>query len=93
MDRRSFLSLSPAFPAAAVSASLLLKEEGKPDIELGLNVLHLKAGDTLVLTLDGRISEDSAERIKAHLQHALPKTKALILGDGMKIEGVLRGAE
>jgi len=91
VDRRSFLSLSPAFPAAAVSASLLLKEDGKPDLELGLNVLHLQEGDTLVLTLDGRITQDMADRIKAHIEHVLPKIKAFILSEGMKIEGVLRG--
>jgi len=93
MNRRSFLSLTPAFPAAAVSASLVLKEPSQPDIELGLNVLHLQEGDILVLTVNGYITQDNAARIKSNLEHLLPKTKAIILAEGMKVEGVLRGVK
>jgi hypothetical protein len=93
MNRRNFLALTPAFPVAAVSASLVLREEGKKPIELGINVLNLRDGDRLVLTFPESISADGAARVKTMVEQALPKVKALLFTDGMKIEGVLRNAD
>ncbi len=93
MNRRSFLSMSPAFPVAAVSASVVLREEGKPPVELDVSVLRLQEGDRLIVTVPGMLSIASAERIKAALHQAIPMAQAVILSDGMKIEGVLRGSD
>lgn len=53
MNRREFVSLAPAFPVAAVTASLTLREDGHEPVELGVQVLKLQPGDTLVLQCAG----------------------------------------
>ena len=92
MNRREFVKLSQAFPVAAVTASLTLREEGKPDVEgLDVSVLRVQPGDIVVLSVPGCISSHTAERIKAQWESLCPGTRAAVLGDGMKIDGVLRG--
>lgn len=92
MNRRDFVKLSPAFPVAAVTATLTLKEEGQPPIGgLDVSVLKLEPGDVVVLRVEGHILMATAERIKAHWECAVPGTRAFILADGMTVEGVLRG--
>lgn len=90
MDRRSFLKLSPAFPVGAVSAAIVLREEGKEDVELDISVLKTQPGDTLVLSTPHMISQETAARIKAHLQHEWPTLKAIITDGGLRIDGVIR---
>ncbi len=90
MNRRSFLKMSPALPVGAVTASLVLREEGKEPIELDISVLKVQAGDTLVLSCERPMSQDTAARIKAYVEHVWPELKALILQDGLKIDGVIR---
>lgn len=90
MDRRSFVKMSAALPAAAVTASLTLKEEGKPPIEgLDVSVLRLQPSDTLVISAPGNISADVANRLRQMVEASLD-CRAIILGDGLKVEGVLR---
>ena len=91
MNRRDFVKLSPAFPAAAVTATLTLKEDGKRPINLDVSVLKLERGDTLVLSCDGDMSMNTADRIRFEVEHLLPGIKALIVADGLNVEGVLRG--
>jgi hypothetical protein len=93
MNRRSFIKLSPAFPAGAVSAALVLKEDGKDEISLDLAVLKTQPGDILVLTAPSAISPDTAERLSKHFEHAFPGLKAMVLGDGLKVDGVIRTTE
>lgn len=93
MDRRHFLAMAPAFPTAAMSASLTLREEGKPDINLDLSVLKLQPGDVLVLTVPGSIHDDTAAYIKASVAAVFhPKDiKVMVMSDGLSVAGVLRG--
>jgi len=91
MKRRDFVKLAPAFPVAAVTASLTLRETGKEPVELDVSVLKCQPGDTLVLTAPDNISEDTAARIKAWIEHTFEnRIKAMVLGDGLTIEGVIR---
>ena len=91
MDRRSFLALSPAFPVAAASATLTLKREGEPPVELDVSILKTQPGDCVILSAPGPITQDIAQRLKDMWEHGVPGTKAVILSDGMKVDGVLRG--
>lgn len=91
MNRRQFLALGPAFPAATVSASLIVKEDGKEALELGVNVLRLQPGDALVLRCKGRISYEQQERIAAVIKNQFPGMKAFVLDSDITLEGVLRG--
>jgi len=50
--------------------------------------LTLKPGDVLVLSVEGAISMECAERIKSYMTDVLPDHKVIVLGDGIKI-GVL----
>ncbi len=93
MNRRNFLAMTPAFPVAAISASLVLREKDKPPVELDLSVLKLQPGDKVVLSVPLSISRDTADRIRSMWEQAIPGTTALILADGMKVDGVLRGSE
>lgn len=94
MNRREFVKLGPAFPAAAVTATLTLKEEGMPAVEgLDVSVLRLKAGDYVVLRCDGHITQDAAARIKAAWADAVPGTAAIVLDAGIRVDGVLRWPE
>ena len=94
MNRRQFVRLAPAFPVAAVTATLTLKEDGKPPIEgLSVSVLKLQPGDIVVLRCAGSIPMATADRIKAMWEQFVPNTKAIILADGMTVEGILRGPE
>ena len=92
MNRRNFLALAPAFPAAAVTATVTLKREGEPAIDgLGVSVLKCQPGDYVVLSVDASLSFETAERIRAMWEHSVPGTKAIVLSDGMKLHGVMRG--
>ena len=90
MDRRTFVKLAPAFPAAAVSASLILKEDGHAPIELDISVLKAHAGDILVLSYAGKMSSETGERIRQHVKHIHPQLKALVLSEGLRLDGVIR---
>lgn len=90
MDRRSFLKLSPALPVGAVTASLVLREDGREPVTLDVSVLKTQPGDVLVLSTPNPISEEAARRIKAHVEHVWPELKAMVMGDGLKLDGVIR---
>lgn len=90
MNRRSFLALTPAFPSAAVTASLVLREEGKSPVELDVNVLRVQPGDTLILSAPEAISAETAARIKTFVEREFLGIRALILSDGLSIDGVVR---
>jgi hypothetical protein len=91
MNRRSFLNLTPAFPAAAVTASLTLREEGKPAIDgLDVSVLKLQPGDTIVLRTDSNMPFETMERLKANVEYLFPDVKVMVLMDGLTVDGVLR---
>jgi len=87
MDRRSFLKA----PAAAATAALVVREDGKAPLELDLAVLHMQAGDVLVLSVPGSISQETSTRLTACFEARWPQITVLVLGDGMKVDGVLRG--
>lgn len=88
MNRRQFLELPAALPAAG--ALTLTTPTGET---FDVQVLRLKAGDRLVLTTPHAISHDTAERVRTFLEHHLAalNVTAMVLSDGMKIAGVLRG--
>ena len=90
MDRRSFIKMSPAFPAGAVSAALVLKEEGREDVSLDISVLKTQPGDIIVLTAPGGVSDEVATMLQAHIERIFPTLKAIVLGDGLKVDGVIR---
>lgn len=90
MNGREFVKLAPAFPAAAVTASLTLREEGKESVELDVSVLKCQPGDTLVLRSTGRLHMEDCERIQQHFEHIFPGLKAIVLKDGMTLDGVIR---
>lgn len=56
-----------------------------------VSVLKVEPGDTLVLTLNGHCSQEMAESIKALAEERWPGMKAMVLGEGLKVSGVLRG--
>jgi len=91
MNRRNFLALTPAFPAAA-KATLTLTD-GQVSTDLDVSILKTQDGDRVILSCAGHISRDAADRIRAMWEQAMPGTKAIVLLDGMKVEGVLRGPE
>jgi hypothetical protein len=92
MNRRHFIGLTPAFPAAAVTASLTLREEGKPTIDgLDVSVLRVKPGDVVILRCTGHITHDYANRIVEYVTRLLPEgATAMVLGDDLSVDGVLR---
>ena len=91
MNRREFVALTPAFPAATVTASLTLREDGKEPIELDVSVLKCQPGDTLVLRHQGHISMETAERIKRYIEDGFDgRVKAMVLDGGLSLDGVLR---
>jgi hypothetical protein len=50
--------------------------------------LSLNEGDILVLSSDQHLREETAERLRQHLEREIPGHKVLILGEGLKL-GVL----
>lgn len=90
MDRREFVKLTPAFAAGAVSASLVLREDGKEPVELDVSVLKLREGDTLVMSTAGPIPAETAERIKVWVEDKFPGIRAMVMGDSLRVDGVLR---
>jgi hypothetical protein len=94
MNRRQFVKLSTAFPAATVTASLTLHKDGEPPINnLDLSVLRVQPDDIVVLHCDGPIDEAQAARLKALWEARFPHTRAVVLGDGLSVAGVLRSTE
>lgn len=93
MDRREFVKLAP-LGSAAVAASLTVPEDEKNAITFDVSVLRVKRGDVVVLTAPGFISDETADRLKKFLEFQLETlgASAWILGDGLKVDGVLRGA-
>jgi len=90
MDRRSFFALAPAFPAG-VSAALVVKKDDQEDFTvLDISVLKTQPGDVVVFSAPGEISPDTADRLMKHFERHFPTLKAMVLGDAMKIQSVLR---
>ena len=95
MDRRSFIKCSGS-TAAAVTATLTVHEDGKESIAgLDISVLRLKPGDVLILRAPGRITADTAARLKDYVERALAPmdVKAFIFGDGLRVDGILRSGD
>lgn len=90
MNRREFVALTPAFPAAAVSASLTVRETGKDPIDLDVSVLKLQPGDVLVLRSAQSLSQNQVARISALIQDRFG-VKALVLDADLSLDGVIRG--
>ena len=91
MNRREFVKLAPAFPAAAVSATLVVREEGKEPINCDVSVLKCQPGDTLVLKCGGLITADRAVRMTASIENLFDnRVRVMILDSSMSLEGVLR---
>jgi hypothetical protein len=88
INRRDLLKM--AFPVGAASVALLIKEDGKPAVELDVSVLKCQPGDVIVLSCPGPISQEHAERIKAYFEQAFPILKAIVMSDGLKVDGVIR---
>lgn len=91
MDRRLFIKMSPAFPAAAVAATLTITEDGKPPIDLDVRVLKLQQGDTVVLSSPRLLRVEECHMIRRYWEDNHEGIKAMVLVDGMKVDGVLRG--
>jgi hypothetical protein len=93
MNRRDFVKMAPAFPAAAVTATLTLRENGKDPVELDVSVLKLQRGDTVVLRCHERVTKEMADRIKGDFSSTFEDmgVKAMVLDKTVSIEGVLRG--
>jgi hypothetical protein len=91
MNRRSFLKLSPAFPVGAMSAALVVHEDGKDDLELDVSVLKVQTGDILVLsTPKDLISCAEIENVSAILKQTFPTLQVVVLSNGWKLDGVIR---
>lgn len=92
MNRREFVKMAPAFPAAAITATMTLNEQGKEPIDLDLSVLTLESGDTIVLKCADYLTQEAADRIKSYFEYTFEERgiKAMVLDKGMSIEGVLR---
>lgn len=89
ISRRKFLGLTPAFPATA-AVTLTLNQKNAEPVSMDASVLKLQKGDTLVISCHGPVSAETAYRIKAHVEHSFPGIKAILMSDGLKLEGVLR---
>jgi hypothetical protein len=92
-SRRTFLKLSPAFPAGALTASLVVKADGQELQSFDLSVLKAQAGDIIVLTAPGPISQDTATRLRKCWDATFPTLQAMVMGDGLRVDGVLRPDE
>lgn len=90
MSKRDVVRLSPAFPVADVSASLVLREDGKEPVEVGVSVLNVKAGDTLVLRSASPMPADRVEYIGKQIELIFPGVKAMVLDGDLELSGVLR---
>lgn len=92
LSRRSFVKLASAFPAAAVTATLTLREDGHDPIEgLAVTVLHVEPDDVVILTVSDHIRDETVRRIEAAWSRAVPGTRAIVVDSGMTVAGVLRG--
>jgi hypothetical protein len=90
IDRRSLLKYavqSATLPAVVLS----VRDEGEPPVDLDIGVLRLQAGDLVILTAPGSISEPTAQRLKQAFESLLPTgVQVAVMGDGLKVDGVLR---
>lgn len=94
MNRRDFIAMAPAFPAATIAATLTLREDGKEPVDLDVSVLKVEPGDIVVLKATQYISQEGAEYVKAYLEdRVFPGCKALVLTGGLSVQGVLRTNE
>lgn len=79
-------------PGGAEHGSVELKsEESQPFLRcLGdVQRLEMKEGDIVVFTAPGLIDDATAERLKSTFERQFPGRKAMILGDGLHVSGVL----
>lgn len=58
------------------------------DLQVEIEKLDVRDGDLFVITFPGSISADVAERIRAQWEHAFPNRKAVVFGDGGKVERI-----
>lgn len=59
--------------------------------ELGVSILNAQEGDILVISCQSSISQETAARISLWVEKEFPKIKVMVLGDGLKVDGVIRG--
>lgn len=55
-----------------------------------VEVLDVKPEDTVIISVEGCISQETAERIKQVFHNELPNQKCLVLSEGISLK-VLRG--
>lgn len=87
MNRRSFLKAAPLAP---VTATLTIREDGKPPIEgLDVSVLRLQPGDVVVLRV-AHLTHEAADNLQWLWAHRFPAIKAVVLSDDVTIDAVIR---
>jgi hypothetical protein len=90
MERRDFLKLTPALPAAAPALSLTLKQPDGSELKTDVAVLRLQPGDTLVLMPTEHLLARDAQGLRDMLKLWAPQgVQVMILQAGMQL-GVLR---
>lgn len=72
---------------ADVAGRALGLEPGERQL-LDLERLRLEAGDIVVLRAPGRISEDTAKRLRDFWEGKFPEHKCVVLGDGISLSAV-----
>jgi len=90
MDRRHALKLFGAVTLASSQSvpSLAGDPMGRGELQYigDVDRLVLKPGDRVVLSCDGMISRDQAERLRKEMESALGgQHKVIVLGNGLKL--------
>ena len=64
---------------------------GDVPIPDGIERFTIREGDRLVFRYDRPLSQEQTDKIQAQIHHALPEIEIepLVLGDGLRLEGVL----
>lgn len=91
LNRRSFWKLCAGAPLTA--AVVVRDDTGAPAFVGDVSVLRVQAGDVVIITAPGMISDESATRIKAAFERycGLPADiRFAVMGDGLKVDRVLR---
>jgi hypothetical protein len=58
-----------------------------------VEVVNVQPGDIVVLTTDVELDWDETRRIKDYAERTYPEARFMVLGGGMRLDGVLRGVD
>lgn len=71
---------------AVKTAVAVERARGNDLLRAKLVKLDLQPGDTLIVTTDGRLTEEHARQFKSCFEEVFPQNKAVVVENGVKIK-------